>query len=276
MDTWYTYLFRTEDGLLETGVDNNLEVPLLGDGGYLTWYKIYSSHAEALIKEVHLKLLSDEERESMCSWYGPSKLLREANALLSCYLKVTPPRLPNMDRDDYYRWLKSLHTPVKNPLMRKFSWAIPTEEAVRTIVKHSPVVEMGAGSGYWAYLVEMLGGEIVAYDEKPPTTELTSLEDWNLWHSDTCFTEVQPGAPPVLDEYPNHTLFLCWPPRESEMASQCLDYWEGDTLILVGNNEVVATKEFHDRLLQDFRITEVIPIPYWVDTPNNMVVWKRY
>ena len=43
---------------------------------------------------------------------------------------------------------------LKATIAGHFAWAVPTEQAVRTILKYSArVVEIGAGSGYWHVFV---------------------------------------------------------------------------------------------------------------------------
>ena len=51
--------------------------------------------------------------------------------------------------------------------IQKFSYAIPNDEALDLILSYSPIVEMGAGLGYWAYLLDQKGCDIVAYDIDP-------------------------------------------------------------------------------------------------------------
>ncbi|CAH0473306.1 unnamed protein product [Peronospora belbahrii] len=46
----------------------------------------------------------------------------------------------------------------------KYSWAIPDERALQIIKHYGPIVEMGAGSGYWARLLQLRGVNIIAYD----------------------------------------------------------------------------------------------------------------
>jgi hypothetical protein len=49
-------------------------------------------------------------------------------------------------------------------LHRKYAWAIPDARALRIIKHFAPVVEMGAGTGYWCSLLRESGVDIVAYD----------------------------------------------------------------------------------------------------------------
>eukprot|EP00271_Cylindrocystis_brebissonii_P019739 TRINITY_DN6186_c0_g1_i1.p1 TRINITY_DN6186_c0_g1~~TRINITY_DN6186_c0_g1_i1.p1 ORF type:complete len:542 (-),score=66.17 TRINITY_DN6186_c0_g1_i1:227-1852(-) len=56
-----------------------------------------------------------------------------------------------------------------SPLRRLYSWAVPTEEALAAIAAAAPngLVEMGAGTGYWAMLLRQRGVAVAAYDRRP-------------------------------------------------------------------------------------------------------------
>src|SRR5262249_51994941 len=54
---------------------------------------------------------------------------------------------------------------ARQNLVRAYAWAVPDEEALRVCVKYSPLVEIGAGGGYWANLITQLGGKVHAYDD---------------------------------------------------------------------------------------------------------------
>ena len=47
-----------------------------------------------------------------------------------------------------------------------FAWAIPSAEALQYISALSPIIEVGAGSGYWAHRIAAIGGEITAFDPR--------------------------------------------------------------------------------------------------------------
>ena len=60
------------------------------------------------------------------------------------------------------------------PLRRMYSWGIPADEALTVIENVSPagIVEVGAGTGYWAMLLKKRGVDIVAYDRTPVQGQL--------------------------------------------------------------------------------------------------------
>lgn len=108
--------------------------------------------------------------------------------------------------------------------IRDYSWAIPSELAIKTICKYAPIVEMGAGGGYWAYLISQNGIPITALDDCSESYQ-------KRW------IEAKKGTPDSLKNYSDHTLFLCWPPYSSSMASNSLEEFSGKNVIYIGEEE---------------------------------------
>ena len=79
---------------------------------------------------------------------------------------------------------------VRDPLSLAYSHAIPTDEALDTIAEHAPLVELGAGTGYWAALLRLRGCDVAAYDIAPPAPG----KYVNKYHHRT-YTDVLPGGP---------------------------------------------------------------------------------
>jgi len=77
-------------------------------------------------------------------------------------------------RDEDYEKL-----PTRKKLCQQYSWAIPSPDSIAFILKHlegQPVVEVGAGTGYWAWLLAQTGIDVNAYDANPPS------QGWNDYH----------------------------------------------------------------------------------------------
>ena len=51
------------------------------------------------------------------------------------------------------------------PLCKKYAWAIPDERALQILASFSPLIEIGAGRGYWARLLRDQGVDILAFDK---------------------------------------------------------------------------------------------------------------
>lgn len=157
-------------------------------------------------------------------------------------------------------------------LVAKFAWALPCDEALRTLKRYSPIVEIGAGTGYWAYLLRKRRVVIRAYDRYPPH------RDPNPFHPDQrVWTTVARGGPEKAAQYPDRTLFLCWPPYKSKMALNALTQYRGQTVIYVGEGDGGCTgcDMFHAKLDREWSCVETVTLPQWPGIRDRLTVWKR-
>lgn len=53
----------------------------------------------------------------------------------------------------------------------RYSYAIPDLTALNILAEHGPILEIGAGTGYWAYLLRQRGVDVAAFDINPPLTQ---------------------------------------------------------------------------------------------------------
>jgi hypothetical protein len=173
----------------------------------------------------------------------------------------------------------------RDDLTKSHSWAIPNEEALQTIAEHSPdgLVDMGAGTGYWSYLLRERGVVVRPYDIKP---------GWNHY-SNGLWIPVSRGGPlklrHKLAKY--GTLLLVWPPYSDPFAAQCLKLFQGHTVCYVGEGfgGCCADDEFFSLLHgkhydEEFSLVETeseweqvcrVNIPQWPGMHDYLSVWKR-
>jgi SAM-dependent methyltransferase len=159
-------------------------------------------------------------------------------------------------------------------LRTQYSYAVPNEAALRVLVKHSPIVELGAGTGYWAALATQVGADVIAFDIAPPVLG----DERNHYHKNRqLFFHVQEGDVAKAAECPNRTLFLCWPPYSEDMAHRALLAHAGQTVIYVGEGQGGCTGDdaFHELLESSFECIETVHIPQWYGLHDWMSVWRR-
>jgi putative endonuclease len=286
---WFVYIVRCADGSLYTGATNRLLMRInmhnTGRGAkytrgrgpvHLVWSKIIGSKSEALKAEARIKKLSRSKKEEILPWHSPTKQIRNANVMLREHAKLCPPPPEGVDTPLGFFTIMALSgtgwVDVREKLVHKYAWATPTETALGEILSHGPIVEMGAGSGYWAWLLQMLGGDVKAYDRFAEGRVLGI----NPWSSNgETWTEVQYGTPSKLRKHSDRTLFLCWPPHESDMANRCLKYWKGETLICTGDRNMVGDEKFHTTIFRKFKLLKSLPLPTWPGIKDGLEVWKR-
>ena len=156
---------------------------------------------------------------------------------------------------------------LRQALVAKYAWAIPSEEAIELLLRYSPLVEMGAGTGYWAALLRRAGGDVVAYDRYPPP------DPRNRWHAGQApWTEVEPGGVKRLRLHGDRTLFLCWPPEDEPMGVQSLSAYPGGTVVFAG--EPTSGGEL-TRELDRWDLVETLDIPRWEGIRDRMFVLRR-
>jgi len=191
-------------------------------------------------------------------------------------------------------------------LRKKYAWAIPDDRAIMILAHLAPVVEICAGTGYWASLVAAQGGQIEAFDRSPP---------------EHTYYPVTPGGPEDIRS--QATLFLCYPddaapcdaddaddapsprsaPPQDEQpdeeddgdseSSPCasvasLAAFAGDTVVLCGESFVSGTlsqdaapwgrsfdSAFQVHLATNFHCVLVADLPRWPISRDVVSVWLR-
>ena len=136
-------------------------------------------------------------------------------------------------------------------LVARYAFAVPDDRTIAFISACSPLVEIGAGSGYWAWCLAQAGADIIAVDNRPPDDApalATAPGDTdNAWFDDEWFP-VTPGDESAAGVHAERTLFLCWPDPRSYMARNALVSYRaggGRRLIYLGDPASSGDPDFH-------------------------------
>lgn len=163
-------------------------------------------------------------------------------------------------------------------LCHLYAYATPTTKALDVIKKYSPLIEIGAGTGYWSSLLKLNGVDIQPYDIVPPSSSSSTTTTSNEFHGKVpTFTNVSIGGAEMLtNDNRNKSLFLCYPPPLSAMASECLQYFRGKFIIYVGEWQGnTADLKFEEELQSQFNLVMIVKLPNWSNTYYNLSVWER-
>jgi hypothetical protein len=104
-------------------------------------------------------------------------------------------------------------------LIARYGFAIPTVEALQAIAEASPqgIVEIGAGTGYWARLLGEHGADVAAYDIAPAPSPA------NRWFAGSePWFPVQVGDHQVVSGHGARTLLLVWPTRDEDWPADAV------------------------------------------------------
>lgn len=165
--------------------------------------------------------------------------------------------------------------------LARYGFAIPNDEALGAIAAYAPggVVELGAGTGYWAHMLHgRFGVQVAAYDTHPITPDGKSGNTYfDPRGTRESFFEVRQGDHAVLAHYPDATLLLCWPPYDAPMAADCLKAYRGGTVAYIGEGAGGCTgdDEFHGRLEYEWTEVEDIMIPQWHGIHDRLRIYTR-
>lgn len=176
------------------------------------------------------------------------------------------------------------------------SWAVPNAAALAALCALGPLLELGAGTGYWATLLHSRGVDIAAFDAADSHEGL----GWRFRAP-----IVQDGGPEVLarPEHAARALFLCWPDIVGDDAAgdadrgsfgaDCLARFCGSVVAHVGElGPAVVTAQkgwgnpFHPggssssaalqrALAAGWEMEQQIALPCWPPYNDALTIWRR-
>lgn len=121
---------------------------------------------------------------------------------------------------------------MREPLVRRYSWSIPSPGDIQWIkeqLEGRGVVEIGAGTGYWAWQMQQVGIDVIAYDLHKPKAE-------NVFAQHGPYHPIRYGGTPKAAQHPDRALFLSWPTYADRWAYRALNAYQGDLLIHAGED----------------------------------------
>ena len=163
----------------------------------------------------------------------------------------------------------------RRELAALFSWAVPNTRALDVLASHAPLVECGAGMGYWAALLRARGVDIVAYDSTPPGGRRN-----NAYHrAREPWTHVARATSVVAARrHRDRTLVLCWPPYDDDEGSYAvLRAYRGDVVVYIGEPDEGATGSvrFRRELALNWTLSNAVPLPRWPRLRDTLMVYRR-
>jgi hypothetical protein len=156
-------------------------------------------------------------------------------------------------------------------LAQRYAYVFPSESALAMLADLGPLIEIGAGTGYWARQLRSIGVDVVALDQAPVDGERV-----NRYHPRSePWSHVEQGDQTALSGHADRGLFLCWPPLFSSLGD-CLTYYCGDTVAYIGD-EGYRTATL-DQLHESFTKVAAAPVRALDPHPGvrpQLTIWKR-
>ena len=156
----------------------------------------------------------------------------------------------------------------RKELIEKYSWAIPDERVIPYLAEFDEIVEIGAGSGYWAHCVNDAGGRVMPYDINPPDTPDLGGDAWVDVERVNVFN--------MRDDVFKHPILIVWPAVNEGVATEVAD--RGPPHILyVGETRggCTAEDEFFDLLDERYGLIAKIQIPSYAGVNDDFYHYVR-
>jgi hypothetical protein len=168
---------------------------------------------------------TNEEREIVtCANYGIRKsaqVARDGVRRIDTAVAMRQSFLVHRERGHVARQLEILNDLIVGPLQRTFGFGIPSNDVAREIARLAPrIVDMGAGTGYWSYVLSRMGADVVAYDVRPtgdaPSDDPNGRNDNEYFGSQSYYPVREGDASTVFGDdvdpdNSNRALLLVWP-----------------------------------------------------------------
>jgi hypothetical protein len=156
-------------------------------------------------------------------------------------------------------------------LARRYSYVFPDSHLLTALCELGPLVEMGAGTGYWAFKLRSIGADIVAFDQAPPDGDRP-----NRYHPRTpTWTEVLQADQAALPAHYDRALFLCWPPLFSSLG-ECLSFYKGNTVACIGDGgHRTARLRNLNNLFEVVAVHPARAVDPLPDHPATLSIWRR-
>ena len=149
-------------------------------------------------------------------------------------------------------------------MRRMYAYALPDEDLIRRIAADAPLVEVGAGLGYWAWLLRQAGAEVRATDRRPPAQYIDARgrlratpgrrsgrpNDWTEPRPAWTLVEEADAAEAAAAAPDHAALLIVWPPYADPMAADALRAFRGAVVWYVGEGRggACADLAFFDEL----------------------------
>ena len=161
---------------------------------------------------------------------------------------------------------------LREAVIKKYGFAILTQDIVNRLRPYQSILEVGAGLGYWAYECQKVNIDYIATDKYTPKNNDYFLIDTPRWAD----IEVT-SARRAISKYPDRTLLICWPDYDCDWAFSTLVTYTNKYFIYVGENcgGCCANDKFFNELDKNWIEIEDLGLKSFDCIHDNAIVYKR-
>lgn len=158
----------------------------------------------------------------------------------------------------------------RHRFIQEFGFAIPCAEALDACARHQPLVEVGAGSGYWSALLRLRGVDVIATD--PALAYRTTLRHGA--HGGLLALE----GKRAIRRFADRNVLMVWPSLRETWARQALKAMRvGRVLLEVteGEGGCCAEDGFFAVLEDCFEEIGAVALPVFDGIHDRFTIWRK-
>lgn len=154
---------------------------------------------------------------------------------------------------------------LREKFIQRYGFAILTREAIEVIHPYAPLLELGAGSGYWTYELQNYGVDVIATDSHSETFGWFQSGKTVQGRWSKTYVEIEKlEAVDAVRKYPNRNLLVVWPSYGESWAADALGTFTGQVVVYMGEwGSACADDRFFDLLDQRFSDQVYVRMPHF-------------
>ncbi|MFD8866065.1 hypothetical protein ACFV1F_17100 [Streptomyces sp. NPDC059590] len=163
---------------------------------------------------------------------------------------------------------------TRHHLASRYAWSIISPGDVAWMLRQldgRALIEIGAGTGYWAWQLEQAGVDVAAYDPHPPAED-------NTYCKAGPYTAVLQDDATAVKHHQDRALLMVWPPYGGEHARHALSLYTGDLLLYAGEawGGCTADDEFYELLGREWdKVSEAPRHVTWWGIHCELAAYRR-
>lgn len=161
-------------------------------------------------------------------------------------------------------------TQARKAFTVQWGFSIPCAEAVQALLALGPLVEVGAGTGYWTAILRAAGAEVAATDLHPRGRNSYGFEGGAHAHIEAL------GAVEAVRRYADRAVFCSWPSEgESWALGMTWAMRPGQRLAIILNPRNTGSRGLFRYLATRFRELGSVEIPQFPVAADKLTIFEK-
>ena len=161
----------------------------------------------------------------------------------------------------------------RTAFIKQFSFAVPCREVLDALQSLEPILEVGAGTGFWTHLMNQRG--IDAW-----STDVPQMHNEHEQAIGAFGLNEEMDAERAVRTYPSMNVFISWPVYWSDWPERAISAMESDQYLACiddGRRGQTGSERFYDILDRDFEKLNVLTFgqPSWPRQYDAFHVWRK-